>query len=105
MKNLLDINWLHLGQTDEHGELKAFVAHVCRDVTKAACIDEICINDVLQAFKQHGYVVVKETTATELSELVADLAEYWREDCSGHPDTGSERLHLETLIDRLEALC
>lgn len=65
MKNLLDINWLHMGRTDEYSELKTFVAHVCRDVTKAAQIDEICINDILQAFKQHGYIVVEDPAGRE----------------------------------------
>ena len=57
--NLADINWLHLGKTNEYATLKKDIANVCRDVTRAGCIDEICINDILETFRQHGYVVVR----------------------------------------------
>lgn len=45
------------------------------------------------------------TVPYEVREKVAELARYWREDCSGYPDTGDERLHIEQLIEDLEALC
>lgn len=55
---LWKVNWLHLGTTDHYAGLKKDIAHVCRDVTHAACIDEICINDIVQTFRNHGFVVV-----------------------------------------------
>lgn len=60
MKTLNEINWLHLGHTEDYSSLKKDIAHVCRDVTRAGCIDEICINDIIATFKKHGYDVVKE---------------------------------------------
>jgi hypothetical protein len=57
---LADINWLWLGHTDEYSELKKRIAHICRDVTNAGCIDEICINDIVVTFRQFGYEVVKK---------------------------------------------
>jgi len=58
VKYLADVEWLWLGNTKDYKEVKDFVALVCRDVTNASCINEICINDVLQALRQHGYEVV-----------------------------------------------
>jgi hypothetical protein len=58
--SLVDINWLHIGMTNEYATLKKDISHVCRDVTKASCIDEICLNDILVTFKNHGYIVVRE---------------------------------------------
>lgn len=57
--SLHDVAWTHLGSTNQFDDLKKAVAHVCRDVTKAACIDELCINDILQTFQKHGYEVKK----------------------------------------------
>lgn len=56
---LADVNWLHLGTTDEYSELKKRIAHICHDVAEACCIDEICINDIVVTFRQFGYEVVK----------------------------------------------
>lgn len=61
MECLHEVNWLHLGVTDEYANIKKAIAHVCRDVTGAACIDEICINDIVQTFHKHGYKVEKFT--------------------------------------------
>lgn len=58
-KYLADVKWLVLGSTDEYDRLKERVAHVCRDVTRASCIDELCINDILYTFRQFGYEVIK----------------------------------------------
>lgn len=57
-KPLACINWLHLGTTENYAELKKDIANVCRDVTEAGCIDEICINDIVESFKLLGYEVV-----------------------------------------------
>lgn len=56
---LADVNWLHMGTTDDYSALKKRIAHICHDVTKACCIDEICINDIVVTFRQFGYEVVK----------------------------------------------
>ena len=55
---LADVDWLWLGNTNNHKEVKDFVALVCRDVTDASCINELCINDVLQALRRYGYEVI-----------------------------------------------
>lgn len=56
-KALHEVNWSHLGKTEEFKELKSDLAHVTRDVQ--GFIDEIAINDIVQTFLKHGYVVVK----------------------------------------------
>ena len=56
-KALHEVNWFHLGKTEEFKELKSDLAHVTRDVQ--GFIDEIAINDIVQTFLKHGYVVVK----------------------------------------------
>jgi len=55
------VNWLHLGRTEEYSALKEAIAHVCRDVTHGGCIDEICIHDIVATFKQHGFIVVRSS--------------------------------------------
>lgn len=57
---LSKVSWLKLGSTEEHSELKKDIANVCRDVTEACQINEICINDIVVTFKQHGYTIIKE---------------------------------------------
>jgi hypothetical protein len=59
-KYLADEDWLWIGHTEEHYHLKCDIADVCRDVTEAGCIDEICINDILQTFRKFGYEVIKK---------------------------------------------
>lgn len=56
-KALHEVNWSHLGKTEEFKELKSDLAHVTRDVQ--GFIDEIVINDIVQTFLKHGYVIVK----------------------------------------------
>jgi hypothetical protein len=58
--NLGDVKWLVIGSTKEFTALKEDIANVCRDVTKAGCIDEICIHDIIKTFENHGYTVKKE---------------------------------------------
>lgn len=58
--NLVDVTWYLIGSTDEYKDLKRDIARVCRDVTIASCIDEICISDIVQTFNNHGYKVVKK---------------------------------------------
>lgn len=53
-------SWLHIGSLKKYGKLKSAIAHVCRDVTNAGCIDEICINDILLTFRKHGFEVVHQ---------------------------------------------
>lgn len=60
MKKLADIEWLHLGRTNEYKDLKKFIADICYDVTKASCINEICINDICAGFRLRGYEVVSK---------------------------------------------
>lgn len=58
IKALHEVNWLHLGRTNDYQELKADIAHVCKDVQ--GFIEEIAVNDIVQTFLKHGYVVVKK---------------------------------------------
>ena len=58
MEALHEVNWLLIGATDDYADLNAAIAHVCQDVTRAACIDEICIHDIVETFRQHGFHVV-----------------------------------------------
>ena len=46
MKKLADVKWGLIGSTEEYKELKKFIGVVCRDVTGACCIDEVCIMDI-----------------------------------------------------------
>lgn len=59
IKDLLDIEWMRIGKTNRYSSLKKDIAHVCRDVTQAACIDEICIHDIVKTFHNHGYSIIK----------------------------------------------
>jgi hypothetical protein len=70
MKHLADIEWLHIGTTDEYEGLKHDIATVCRDVTHASCIDEICINDIVRTFELHGYDVVATDRANPGPKLI-----------------------------------
>lgn len=77
LKGLADINWLWLGRTDQYDALKKRIAHICRDVTKAACIDEICINDIVVTFRQFGYEVINteamhQFAQSETAKVVAE---------------------------------
>ena len=98
MKLLADVNWLHLGRTDEYKEVKKFIANICYDVARAACIDEICINDICVGFRQRGYEVVEKAELDKLTAEIAKLrAEYIsREEC---PDCGGT---LKTIEKRRE---
>lgn len=60
MDNLLDVNWLHIGASDQYAELKKDIGEACRDVTNGGCIDEICIYDILKTFERHGFAVVQQ---------------------------------------------
>lgn len=57
---LHEVSWSLIGSTNEFKDLKRDIGHVCQDVTNAACIDEICIMDIVNTFKKHGYVITKE---------------------------------------------
>lgn len=57
--SLGEVPWLWQGHTEEYTDLKKQIAHICRDVTKAGCIDEVCINDVILGFKEFGYKIIK----------------------------------------------
>ena len=70
LKPLADVNWLLIGSTNEYADLKKWIAHICRDVTHAACIDELCINDICVGFRQKGYEIV---TGVEIAALQARL--------------------------------
>lgn len=50
-------SWLIIGSTNQFASLKQDIAMVCQDVIDACCIDELCINDILQMFLRHGYIV------------------------------------------------
>lgn len=58
VKPLHEVSWLHMGRTNEYQELKDDISHVCKDVQ--GFIKEIAVNDILQTFLKHGYVVVKK---------------------------------------------
>lgn len=55
------IRWSLIGSTDKYTDLKNDIQHVCQDVTNAACIPEICIMDIVNTFKKHGYIIIKES--------------------------------------------
>lgn len=57
-KPLHEVSWLHMGRTDEYEELKVDIQFVCKDVQ--GFIKEIAVNDIVQTFLKHGYVVVKK---------------------------------------------
>ncbi|BBR74194.1 hypothetical protein ABTG11_10005 [Acinetobacter baumannii] len=57
-KPLHEVSWLHMGRTNDFEELKADIQHVCKDVQ--GFIKEIAVNDIVQTFLKHGYVVVKK---------------------------------------------
>ena len=57
-KALHEVSWLHMGRTDEYEELKEDIQFVCKDVQ--GFIKEIAVNDIVQTFLKHGYVVVKK---------------------------------------------
>lgn len=40
----------------------------------------------------------------ELAAKVRELIAYWHVDCSGMPDTSSERLHIDLLLNEIEDL-
>ena len=56
-KALHEVEWFHLGKTDEYEDLKNDIQHVTTDVQ--GFIKEIAINDICQTFLKHGYVIVK----------------------------------------------
>lgn len=58
MKKLADVEWLKIGSNKEYDEVKHWIAHICRDVTHAGCIDELCINDICIGLRQKGFEVV-----------------------------------------------
>jgi hypothetical protein len=58
--DLHSVDWLTIGTTDGYFSLKQAIAHVCRDVTQAGSIDEICIHDIIVTFDKYGYKVVKK---------------------------------------------
>lgn len=90
MKPLHEETWLLLGSTKEHFDLTKRIAHICRDVTKGACIDEICIHDIVATFAQFGFHVVR---AEELSQL--------QQDCGR---MGGALSKAKALIDYVESL-
>lgn len=57
-KPLHEVSWLTMGKTKEYEELKADIQHVCKDVQ--GFIKEIAVNDIVQTFLKHGYVVIKK---------------------------------------------
>lgn len=76
---LADVEWLHLGSTHEYKDVKKFIADICYDVARAACIDEICINDICVGFRQRGYEVIAKCDLDALrAELAAAQAEIER---------------------------
>jgi hypothetical protein len=70
LKMLADVEWLKIGSTDEYAEVKAWIAHICRDVTEASCIDEICIHDICIGLRQKGYEIVAKS---EIEQLRAEI--------------------------------
>lgn len=70
-ENLSDINFLHLGTTGVYAGLKKDIAHVCADVTRGRCIDEVCVADVIATFRLHGFDIVRrEGDATDNTQPV-----------------------------------
>lgn len=61
-KALHKIPWTIIGATDGFAALKMDIALTCEDLINAACIDELCINDIVTVFYKHGYVIVPEET-------------------------------------------
>jgi len=57
---LADVRWTLIGATDEYAELKRRIAQICQDVTEACVIDELCIHDIVQGFREFGYEVIKQ---------------------------------------------
>jgi hypothetical protein len=57
---LHEVSWSLIGSTEEYRDLKKDIAYVCHDVIDAACIPEICIMDIVNTFKKHGYIITKE---------------------------------------------
>ena len=57
IRSLADESWFVIGSTDQFSDLKKDIAHVCHDVTNGCCINEICISDILQTFRKHGYEI------------------------------------------------
>lgn len=55
---LADVDWFVIGNTRKYDAVKKWIAHICRDVTNASCIDEICIADILSGLRTHGFEVV-----------------------------------------------
>lgn len=62
-KPLHEVNWLHLGTTNQYGALKKRLQRVVHDVVAAGCIDELVINDIVRTFQQHGFIVVPKGKA------------------------------------------
>jgi hypothetical protein len=73
LKMLADVKWLKIGSTDEYAELKVWIAHICRDVTEASCIDEICINDICIGLRQKGYEIFAKSEMDHLRARIAEL--------------------------------
>lgn len=86
---LADVEWLHLGSTNEYKDVKKFIADICYDVARAACIDEICINDICVGFRQCGYEVIAKC---DLDALRAELAAARAEAEKYRPIPVSERM-------------
>ena len=73
--DLNQLTWSVIGSTQEYHNLKEDISLVCRDVTEAACIREICLMDILHTFKIHGYVVMPIE-----AKKVVEAAEAWADD-------------------------
>lgn len=58
--NLHYVNWRKIGYTDEFKDLKKSIKDVQDDIFYSGFIVELCIYDILKAFKDNGYKVVKE---------------------------------------------
>ena len=58
-KYLADIEWGWLGHTKEYKGLKSDISDVCYDVADACLIPEICICDIVDTFRLHGYEIIK----------------------------------------------
>ena len=73
--DLNQLTWSAIGSTEEFYKLKEDISIVCRDVTDAACIRELCLMDILSTLKIHGYVVMPAE-----AKAVVEAAEAWA-DC------------------------